>query len=147
VNDAHRKEIVHVTDHKPTKIALAQITTLEQGLDQVPAHSATEISKARAIAMLGPKLHAMRAKGYAWRDVAAWLTEHGLAVTVPALQRYLREGKTAQSGGTRARSRARSGRSRDVDTSSAPSATASVRAPASSPAAGPTASVQRGPRT
>lgn len=98
-----------MTDKKTTRIALSQITTLEQALDQVPARNATEISKARAIAILAPKLHALRAKGYAWRDVAAWLTEHGVSVTTPALQRYLRTAKPAAP--TRDKRRAASGRS------------------------------------
>jgi hypothetical protein len=100
---------VDVTEKKASRIALSQITTLEQALDQAPARNATEVSKARAIAILAPKLHALRAKGYAWRDVAAWLTEHGVLVTTPALQRYLRTAKP--SGPGRDKRRAASSRS------------------------------------
>jgi hypothetical protein len=79
-----------MTASKSTNIALSQIAILEQALDEVPARNATEVGKAKAIGILAPKIHALRAKGYAWREVAAWLTEHGVAVTVPALQRHLR---------------------------------------------------------
>jgi integrase len=89
-----------VTDKNHTKIALSQIATLEQLIDKAPARSASEVSKRRAIGILAPKLYELRSKGYRWRDVAAWLTENGLAVTVPALQRHLR-GVKAPSGTTR----------------------------------------------
>jgi len=106
VSSCTRREPVDVTDKKSTRIALSQITTLEQALDQAPARNTTEVSKARAIAILAPKLHALRAKGYAWRDVAAWLTEHGVSVTTPALQRYLRTAKPSlrrEKGGAASR--------------------------------------------
>jgi hypothetical protein len=82
-------------DNKSTTIALSQIATLEQALDEAPARNATEVGKGKAIGLLAPKLYALRAKGYTWRDVAAWLTDHDVAVTPAALQRYLREGKIA----------------------------------------------------
>jgi hypothetical protein len=82
-----------VTDKNQTKISLSQLSSLEQLIDKAPARSASEVSKRRAIAILAPKLYELRSKGYGWRDVAAWLTENGLAVTVPALQRYLRAAK------------------------------------------------------
>lgn len=82
-----------MVDKKATRVALSQIASLEQELDQTPARNATEVSKGHAIAILAPKLHALRAKGYAWRDIAAWLTEHGVSVSTPALQRYLRTAK------------------------------------------------------
>ncbi len=96
-----------VTDKNQTKIALSQLTTLEQLIDKAPARSASEVSKRRAIAILAPKLYELRSRGYAWRDVATWLTENGLAVTVPALQRYLRAAKppAAKSGSASTRSR------------------------------------------
>jgi hypothetical protein len=80
-------------DPKTSRVALTQIAILEQAIEETPAHSAADVSKGRAIGMLAPKLHAMRAKGYTWRDIAAWLTEHGVAVTPSALQRGLRSVK------------------------------------------------------
>jgi hypothetical protein len=56
--------------------------------------------------MLAPKLYELRSKGYAWREIAAWLTEHKVTISVPALQRYLRGvGPAAQkrAGGGRDR--------------------------------------------
>jgi hypothetical protein len=82
-------------DNKSTTIALSQIATLEQALDEAPARNATEVGKGKAIGLLAPKLYALRAKGYTWREVAAWLTDHDMAVTPATLQRYLREGKIA----------------------------------------------------
>jgi hypothetical protein len=88
-----------VTDKHSTKIALSEIATLGHLIDQAPARCASEVSKRRAISILAPKLYELRGKGYAWRDVATWLTEHGLAVTVPALQRYLRGVKPPAGSG------------------------------------------------
>ncbi|MGH7439867.1 MAG: hypothetical protein ACRENE_29620 [Polyangiaceae bacterium] len=48
------------------------------------------MSKRQAVAMLAPKLYEMRRKGYAWRDVAAWLSGHGMTMSAAALQRHLR---------------------------------------------------------
>jgi hypothetical protein len=84
-----------MTDSKTTKIALTQIASLEQALDELPARSTTDVGKGTAIGILAPKLDALRAKGYAWRDIAAWLTEHGVTVTAGALQRYLRDERNA----------------------------------------------------
>jgi hypothetical protein len=123
-----------VTDKPSTKIALSEIATLEHLIDQAPARSASEVSKRRAIGILAPKLYELRSKGYAWRDVAAWLTEHGLAVTVPALQRYLRGVKPPATGGDPGRpTGARSRASRDGKTGSRVSPAASVDAPMVSP--------------
>jgi hypothetical protein len=123
-----------VTDKPSTKIALSEIATLEHLIDQAPARSASEVSKRRAIGILAPKLYELRAKGYAWRDVAAWLTEHGLAVTVPALQRYLRGVKPPATSGDLGRPRgARSKTSRDGKTGSRISPAASVNMPVVSP--------------
>ena len=50
--------------------------------------------------MLAPKLYEMRRKGYAWSDVAAWLSEHGLTMSAAALQRHLRSVKDATARGS-----------------------------------------------
>jgi hypothetical protein len=119
-----------VTDKPSTKIALSEIATLEHLIDQAPARSASEVSKRRAIGILAPKLYELRSKGYAWRDVAAWLTEHGLAVTVPALQRYLRGVKPPAATGDPGRlTGARSKASRDGRTGSRISPAAFVERP------------------
>jgi hypothetical protein len=94
MNDANKRRL-GMKDNKSSTIALSQIATLEQALDEAPARSTTEVGKGKAIGILAPKLYALRAKGYTWRDVAAWLTDHDVAVTPAALQRYLREGKIA----------------------------------------------------
>lgn len=96
-----------MTTSKSTNIALSQIAILEQALDEAPSRNATEVGKAKAIGMLAPKIHALRAKGYAWREVAAWLTEHGIAVTVPALQRHLRGAKTIENNRDKAGAKSR----------------------------------------
>jgi hypothetical protein len=96
-----------MTASKSTNIALSQIAILEQALDEVPTRNATEVGKAKAIGILAPKIHALRAKGYAWREVAAWLTEHGVAVTVPALQRHLRGAKTIENNRDKAGAKGR----------------------------------------
>lgn len=79
-----------MTTKPSTKIAVSELDKLGHLLDQIPPHHETAISKQKAIALLAPKLHAMRAKGYSWNDVAAWLMDNGLSVTRVALQGYLR---------------------------------------------------------
>jgi hypothetical protein len=99
-----------VTDKHNAKISLSNIANLQQLLDEVPARSDTEVSKRRAIVMLAPKLYGLRQKGYSWRAVAECLSEHGLTVTAPALQGYLRGAQKAAgpNGKTRQRKRGRS---------------------------------------
>jgi hypothetical protein len=76
---------------KPSpKIPLSEIANLEHLIDQEPAREPNEVSKRQAVAMLAPKLYEMRRKGYAWRDVAAWLSGHGMTMSAAALQRHLR---------------------------------------------------------
>jgi hypothetical protein len=79
-----------MSDKPAVKIALSDLAALEALLDQVPAQRPTEVSKRRAIGILAPKLYELRSKGYAWKQIASWLTEHGVAISLPAMQRYLR---------------------------------------------------------
>ncbi len=94
-----------MTDKHKAKISLSTIANLQQLLDEVPARSDTEVSKRRAIVLLAPKLYGLRKKGYSWRAVAEWLSEHELTVTAPALQGYLRGAQkaTGRIGKTRRR--------------------------------------------
>jgi hypothetical protein len=82
------------------KIPLSEVSKLEHLIDQEPACAPSEVSKRQAVAMLAPKLFEMRRKGYAWRDVAAWLSGHGLTVTTAALQRHLRALKASSARGS-----------------------------------------------
>jgi hypothetical protein len=103
------------------KIPLSEIAKLEHLIDQEPARAPSEVSKRQAVAMLAPKLYEMRRKGYGWRDVAAWLSGNGLAMSAAALQRHLREVKDASvRGGSRGRGKGRGDGRPDV--SSAPAA-------------------------
>ncbi|HXX67192.1 MAG TPA: hypothetical protein VEK07_08425 [Polyangiaceae bacterium] len=79
-----------MSEKPAAKIALSDLATLETLIDQVPTQRPTEVSKRRAIGILAPKLYELRSKGYAWKQIASWLTEHGVAISVPAMQRYLR---------------------------------------------------------
>jgi hypothetical protein len=108
---------------KPSpKIPLSEITKLEHLIDQEPAREPNEVSKRQAVAMLAPKLHEMRRKGYAWRDVAAWLSGHGLTMTAGALQRHLRAVKDANvRGGSRRRGKGPGDGKADVPSASAAS--------------------------
>jgi hypothetical protein len=131
-------------DKSNTKIPLSELATIEQLLDQTPAHKATEVSKRRAIGILAPKLYGLRDKGYTWRTIAAWLTDHGLAVTVPALQRYLRSAQpsTANHGIGRQPDGSRSGLHRQAARSESrappvPSPASARRPHASEPSAAP----------
>ncbi len=135
-----------MTDKNHTKIGLSQIATLEQLVDKAPTRSASEVSKRRAIAILAPKLYELRSKGYGWRDVAAWLTENGLAVTVPALQRYLRAAKPPAAKGESASARPRSKASWEQKAAPRESPPASVNAPMLSQREAPSVG-QRPPET
>ena len=76
---------------KPSsRIPLSEIAKLEHLIDQEPARAPSDVSKRQAVAMLPPKLYEMRRKGYAWRDVAVWLSGNGLTMSAAALQRHLR---------------------------------------------------------
>ena len=93
-----------MTPKPSAKVPLSEIAKLEHLIDQEPARAPSEVSKRQAVAMLAPKLYEMRRKGYAWRDVAAWLSGHGLTMTATALQRHLRGVKDASLGvGSRVR--------------------------------------------
>ena len=107
---------------KPSpKIPLSEIAKLEHLIDQEPARAPSDVSKRQAVAMLAPKLYEMRRKGYAWRDVAAWLSGHGLTMSAAALQRHLRDVKDASvRGGSRGRGKGSGDGKPDV--SSAPAA-------------------------
>jgi hypothetical protein len=103
------------------KIRLSEIAKLEHLIDQEPARAPSEVSKRQAVAMLAPKLYEMRRKGYAWRDVAAWLSGNGLTMSAAALHRHLRDVKDANvRGGSRGRGKGPGDGKPDV--SSAPDA-------------------------
>ena len=82
------------------KIPLSEVSKLEQLIDQEPAREQSAVSRRQAVTMLTPKLYEMRRKGYAWSDVAAWLSEHGLTMSAAALQRHLRSVKDAPARGS-----------------------------------------------
>jgi hypothetical protein len=130
-----------VADPTSTKIAVSDLDTIDQLLDQVPAHRNTSVSKQRAIGILAPKLYAMRAKGYSWGDIAAWRAHHGLTITRVALQRYLRRARpvdaNAGSDAARARETAPCARERLANLSA--SAAVAVSEPAAPPRAAPEA--------
>jgi hypothetical protein len=124
------------------KIPLSEIVKLEHLIDQEPARAPSEVSKRQAVAMLAPKLYEMRRKGYAWRDVAAWLSGHGLTRTAAALQRHLRGVKDASvRRGPRARGKGPGDGKADAWSALAAStpaeAAATDRPPKVSPSPGP----------
>jgi hypothetical protein len=89
-----------MVDNNNPKIAVSDLEKLEELLDQTPTHRNTVVSKREAIGRLAPKLHAMRSKGYSWSAVAAWLTEHGLAVSTAVLSGYMRHAPDRNAGAT-----------------------------------------------
>jgi hypothetical protein len=124
------------------KIPLSEIAKLEHLIDQEPARAPSEVSKRQAVAMLAPKLYEMRRKGYAWRDVAVWLSDHGLTMTAAALQRHLRGVKgSSVRGGSRGRGKGSGEGKADASpalTASTPAATVPTAPPPKvSPPLGP----------
>ena len=81
-----------------------RISELLQGAPESPRGPVT---RPEAIRMLAPDIAAMRSKGYSLAQVAAILTEHGLAVTEAILKVYLRRAQGATSKPKKARGPAR----------------------------------------
>jgi hypothetical protein len=121
------------------KIAIEDLATLERLLDEVPVHQETEVSKRRAVRHLAPKLQALRAKGYSWPKVAAWLTKNGLPVGVSLLQGYLHDDDSPGPGASRG-TKPSLRPARKVDTALTV-AVATAPAVPSAPAAAPAAKV------
>ena len=115
------------------KIPLSEVSKLDELIDQEPVREQSAVSKRQAVAMLAPKLYEMRRKGYAWSDVAAWLSGHGLTMSAAALQRHLRSVKDATSRGS---ARGRGKGPGDVN-GSAPRALAASTPAAADPTAPP----------
>jgi hypothetical protein len=124
------------------KIPLSEVSKLEQLIDQEPAREQSAVSRRQAVAMLAPKLYEMRRKGYAWSDVAAWLSEHGLTMSAAALQRHLRSVKDATARGS---VRGRGKGPGDVHGSAPRAFAASTSAAANPTAPPPKASLPLGP--
>jgi hypothetical protein len=134
-----------VTDKPHTKISLSSVAHLQQLLDEAAARSDTEVSKRRAIVMLAPKLYGLRSRGYSWRAVAEWLTEHGLTVSAPALQGYLRgcqEADASYGKATRSKQRPHDHANREA-AASRKQTIASPVAPLSSPHVEPSATTTK----
>jgi hypothetical protein len=104
-----------VAGQQPPKISVSDLDNIDRLLDQVPVHRDTSVSKLKAVAILAPKLHAMRAKGYTWPAIAAWLMEHGLTITATALQGYLRRVAPADRSERRRAARRRHAQVMDGD--------------------------------
>ena len=84
---------VPLADRQHAKISASEVEKISKKLDAVEAPSDSALSKQKAIAVLAPKLHAMRSKGYTWSAISAWLKDNGLDVTSVALQGYLRRAR------------------------------------------------------
>jgi hypothetical protein len=82
-----------LADHQHAKISASEVENISKKLDAIEAPSDSTLSKQKAIAVLAHKLHAMRAKGYTWSAISAWLKDNGLDVTSVALQGYLRRAR------------------------------------------------------
>jgi hypothetical protein len=82
-----------LADKPRAKLPLAELDRIGQLIDEARSPGDVALSKQRAVARLAPKIRALHERGYSWRDVAAWLTEHGLPVTAPALQASLRRAR------------------------------------------------------
>jgi hypothetical protein len=90
---AHFTREAPLADRQHAKISSSQVENISKKLDAIEAPGDSALSKQKAIAVLAPKLHAMRAKGYTWTAISAWLKDNGLDVTSVALQGYLRRAR------------------------------------------------------
>ena len=79
----------------------------------------------------------MRATGYSWGDIAAWLVDHGLTITRVALQGYLRRVRSVDANADSGAARPRPSRARERLASRPPYAAATLSEPAATPEAPP----------
>jgi hypothetical protein len=71
------------------KIAISAIQKLQKQLQDAPEYAAKEVSMVRAIQLLAPDIHAMKAKGYTMSQVAQMLTSQGIPIAGTTLKSYL----------------------------------------------------------
>ena len=98
-----------------TKFAAETVLQLQQSLDQIPPHQATELSKQQIVRALSPQIFALRSRGYSWTAVAAMLSERGVPVSVAALRTYLRRVRE-QAATEKPRTQTKRGRDARADT-------------------------------
>lgn len=98
-----------------SKIPMSAIEEARRVLEDVPDHDVTEVSKAQAIRLLSPQIHAMQSKGYSLSHIASVLSNKGISITGVTLRNYLNhlrseaQQKTNRKGNRdRGRSRTRS---------------------------------------
>jgi hypothetical protein len=98
------------------KIPMSAIDDARRVLEDVPDHDVTEVSKAQAVRLLSPQIHAMQSKGYSLAHIASVLSNKGISITGVTLRNYLNQlrseakQKTNRKGNRdRTRSRSRSG--------------------------------------
>ena len=120
-----------MADKLSPKISLSDLNTLEQLIigRRPPADRSRQ---ARSDRQAGAS-STLRAKGYTWRDVAAWLTEHGLPMTAPSCSGHCGESSADDERREKARHGARRKAADAGSTLSPDSRTSHVIAPANAP--------------
>lgn len=89
------------------KVLTTAIEHVRKAVKEAPECTAKEIPKLQAIHVLVPEIHEMQAKGYDWKAIASFLSDHGIAINVVTLKSYLRRVK---AGGGRPAGKRRGGR-------------------------------------
>lgn len=80
---------------KKTLLRVEQIAELARAMEDVPSYNADEVTVTKAVRTLAPQIASMRAKGYTFASIAAWLSEKGVVVSATALRVGLRRGETS----------------------------------------------------
>ena len=75
----------------PTKkIELSAVAEIQASLRHAPPRPQTHVRYAKAIELMASDIHAMRARGYGWNDIAAMLADMGLQLSATTIQEYVR---------------------------------------------------------
>src|SRR5579863_9028291 len=81
-----------VTEATKTVLATA-IEEVRRAMKDAPECTAKAVPKPQAIQALVAEIHQMRSKGYDWKAIASFLSEHGIAINVVTLKSYLQRAK------------------------------------------------------
>ena len=95
-----------MTEATKTVLATA-IEEVRRAMKDAPECTAKAVPKPQAIQALVAEIHQMRSKGYDWKAIASFLSEHGIAINVVTLKSYLQR---AKADGVRAAGKRRGAR-------------------------------------
>jgi hypothetical protein len=84
-----------------TRIKIMDVKRVGELARQQPAPAQEEVSRQGAILMIVDDLVALHEQGHSWPWIAQWLGEHGIPITVRALQQVLRRVRQKKKNDTK----------------------------------------------